>query len=387
MTTSTIEDLENIRLEARRLARSFTLEYWRERDRDADYPWEFVRAFAERGWLSILIPEEYGGMGLGVTEAAVMMYEVANSGAALTGASALHFYVFPPAPIIRHGSERMKQEYLPQLARGEILMCFSITEPGAGTDTSRITTRAVRKGDKWEISGQKVWATNAQNASKVLLLTRTSPRDEAKPLDGMTLFFTDLDRSRIDVREIDKLGRSAVDSNELFIDGLSATDDEIVGEVGRGFYHLLDGLNPERIVVAMEAIGIGRAAVDLAVKYANERVVFDRPIGANQAIAHPLAEQWAHLAGAERVAMHAANLYDNHERCGEEANTAKFLAADAGFKAADAALQAHGGFGYAKEYHVERLWREVRLLRLTPISQEMALNFIASRVLGLPRSY
>ena len=387
MTAATIEDHAEIRSEARRLADSFSLDYWRECDRTAEYPWAFVRAFAEHGWMSIMIPEQYGGMGLGITEAAIMMEAVAASGAGLTGGSALHFYVFPPAPIIRHGSERMKEEYLPALARGEILMAFSITEPGAGTDTSRIATRAEREGDHWMITGQKVWATNAQNASKVLLLTRTSPRDEAKPLDGMTLFFCDLDRERIDVKEIEKLGRSAVDSNELFIDGLIATDDDIVGEVGRGFYHLLDGLNPERIVVAMEAIGIGRAALDLAVGYARDRVVFDRQIGANQAIAHPLAESWARLEAAERMALHAANLFDAHKPCGKETNAAKFLAADAGFKAADAALQTHGGFGYAKEFHVERLWREVRLFRLAPISQEMTLNFIASNVLGLPKSY
>jgi alkylation response protein AidB-like acyl-CoA dehydrogenase len=385
--TATIEELANIRGEARRLADRFTFDYWREHDRDAAYPWEFVRTFADHGWLSVMIPEEYGGMGLGITEAAVMMESVAASGAGLTGGSALHFYVFPPAPVIRHGSEGMKRRYLPAVAGGELLMAFSITEPGAGTDTSRITTRARRENGHWVIHGQKIWATNAQNATKVLLLTRTSERDERRPLEGMTLFLCDLDRSRVEVREIEKLGRAAVDSNELFIDGLIATDDDIVGEVGKGFSYLLDGLNPERIVVAMEAIGIGRAALTLAVDYANERVVFGRPIGANQAIAHPLAEQWARLEAAERLALHAANLYDAKQPCGKETNAAKFLAADAGFKAADAALQTLGGFGYAKEYHVERLWREVRLFRLAPISQEMVLNYLATNALGLPRSY
>jgi acyl-CoA dehydrogenase len=376
-----------IRAESRRLADSFGLEYWRERDKTATYPREFVSAFAEHGWMSIMIPEEYGGMGLGITEAAIMMEEVSASGAGLTGGSALHFYIFPPAPIIRHGSERMKAEFLPALAAGEILMAFSITEPDAGTDTSRISTRAERVENGWRITGKKVWATNAQNADKVLLLARTSPRTEERPLDGMTLFFTDLDRDRIEVKEIEKLGRAAVDSNELFIEGLEASDEEVVGEVGKGFYHLLDGLNPERIVVAMEAIGIGRAALRLAVEYANERVVFGKPIGGNQAIAHPLAEQWARLEAAELMALHAAGLYDAKQSCGKEANAAKFLAADAGFRAADAALQTHGGFGYAKEYHVERLWREVRLFRLAPISQEMTLNFISTNVLGLPKSY
>ncbi|MGE0065968.1 MAG: acyl-CoA dehydrogenase family protein [Solirubrobacterales bacterium] len=385
--SSSVAERADIRTEARRLADSFDLGYWRERDKTATYPWEFVSAFAKHGWMSVMVPEKYGGMGLGITEAAIMMEEVSASGAGLTGGSALHFYIFPPAPIVRHGSERMKQEYLPQLAAGEILMAFCITEPDAGTDTSRISTRAERVEGRWRINGKKVWATNAQNAGKVLLLARTSPREESRPLDGMTLFFTDLDRDRIEVKEIEKLGRAAVDSNELFIDDLEASDEDVVGEVGKGFYHLLDGLNPERIVVAMEAIGIGRAALRLAVDYANERVVFGKPIGGNQAIAHPLAEQWARLEAAELMALHAAGLYDAEKSCGKEANAAKFLAADAGFRAADAALQTHGGFGYAKEYHVERLWREVRLFRLAPISQEMTLNFISTNVLGLPKSY
>jgi hypothetical protein len=266
-------------------------------------------------------------------------------------------------------------------------MAFGVTEPTAGVDTSRIKTRAERKGDRWVIHGQKVWTTNGQNANKILLLARTSPRDENRPLDGMTLFFADMDRKHCDVRVIDKLGRAAVDSNEVFIDGLEVAHEDVVGEVGRGFNHLLDGLNPERIVVGMEGIGIGRAALSLAVEYANTRVVFGRPIGQNQAVAHPLAECWIRLSAAEAVAMHAAELYDNRQPCGPQANSAKFLGADAGYRACDQALQAHGGFGYAKEYHVERLWREVRLLRLAPVSQEMVLNFISNKVLGLPKSY
>jgi alkylation response protein AidB-like acyl-CoA dehydrogenase len=379
--------LDEIRQAARTLARRFPLSYWREHDKDGTYPLEFVKAFAEAGWMGILIPEEYGGMGLGVTEAAIMLGEIAQSGAAMSGASAVHFYVFPPQPILRHGPEAMKRRYLPALAKGELLMAFGVTEPTAGVDTSRIRTKAERKGDYWVVSGQKVWTTNAQNAQKVLLLARTSPRDEQRPLDGMTLFFADLDRERCDVRVIDKLGRAAVDSNEVFIDGLEVPNDDVVGEVGRGFQYLLDGLNPERIVVGMEGVGIGRAALALAVEYANSRVVFDRPIGQNQAVAHPLAECWIRLEAAENMAMKAAALYDNHLPCGAEANAAKFLGADAGFATCDQALQTHGGFGYSKEYHVERLWREVRLLRLAPISQEMVLNFISNKVLGLPKSY
>ncbi|MGD9765574.1 MAG: acyl-CoA dehydrogenase family protein [Candidatus Binatia bacterium] len=379
--------LDEIREAARTLARRFPLSYWREHDKDGTYPWEFVNAFASAGWMGILIPEEYGGMGLGVTEAAVMLGEIAGSGAAMSGASAVHFYVFPPGPILRHGSEAMKRKYLPALAKGELLMAFGVTEPTAGVDTSRIRTKAERKGDVWVISGQKVWTTNAQNAKKVLLLARTSPRDEKRPLDGMTLFFADLDRRHCDVRVIDKLGRAAVDSNEVFIDALEVPNEDVVGEVGRGFHYLLDGLNPERIVVGMEGVGIGRAALALAVDYANSRVVFDRPIGQNQAVAHPLAECWIRLEAAESIAMKAAALYDQHLPCGAEANAAKFLGADAGYIACDQAIQTHGGFGYSKEYHVERLWREVRLLRLAPISQEMVLNFISNKVLGLPKSY
>lgn len=381
------QHIKDIRDAARNLANRFSLEYWRECDKEEKYPWDFVNAFAEAGWMGILMPEEYGGMGLGVTEAAVMLHEIGASGAGMSGASAVHFYVFPPQPILRHGSEAMKQKYLPGMARGESLMAFGVTEPNAGVDTSRIQTKAVKKGDHWVINGQKVWTTNAQNAKKILLLARTSPRNDEKPLDGMTLFVADLDRKHCDVKVIDKLGRAAVDSNEVFIDGLEVADEDVVGEVGKGFYYLLDGLNPERIVVAMEAIGIGRAALDMATNYANSRVIFDRPIGKNQAVAHPLAECWMRLEAADNIAMKAAELYDNHKSCGPESNTAKFLGADAGFKACDQAMQTHGGYAYAKEYHIERLWREVRLLRLAPVSQEMVCNYISTKVLGLPKSY
>ncbi len=387
MTSTDERDLDLVRKSARELARRFDLGYWREKDKKGEYPWEFVKAFADGGWLGAMIPEEYGGLGLGLTESAIMLTEVAASGAGMSGASAIHFYVFPPAPILRHGSAEMKRAWLPKLARGEILMAFGVTEPTAGVDTSRIKTRAEKIDGGWLVNGQKVWTTNGQNAQKILLLARTSPRTEDKPLDGMTLFFTDLDRQRITVREIEKLGRVAVDSNELFIDNLEVADDEVVGEVGRGFRYLLDGLNPERTVVGLEGVGIGRAALDLATRYANDRVVFDRPIGQNQAVAHPLADAWIRLEAAELMAMKAAALFDALQPCGKEANAAKYLGAEAGFLACDRAMQTHGGFAYAKEYHIERLWREVRLLRLAPISQEMVLNFISTSVLGLPRSY
>jgi acyl-CoA dehydrogenase len=381
------EQQEMIRKEVATLARSFSLDYWLERDRKHEYPWEFVKAFAEGGWLGALIPEEYGGLGLGVAECGVMMQEIAASGAGASGASAVHFYLFPPAPIIRHGSERMKRDFLPKLARGEILMAFGVTEPTAGVDTSRIRTKAEKVDGGWVVNGQKVWISNAQNADKILLLARTSPRNEAKPLDGMTLFFTDLDRNRITVREIEKLGRSAVDSNELFIDDLRVRDDDVVGEVGRGFRYLIDGLNSERIVVGLEGVGLGQAALELATKYANERMVFGRPIGKNQAIAHPLADSWIRLESARLMAMHAAVLYDDHQNCGVQAAAAKYLGAEAGFDACDRAMSTYGGYAYAKEYHVERLWREARLLRNAPLSQEMVLNHIAAEALNLPRGY
>jgi len=377
----------SLREEVLALCRRFPLEWWAERDRAAEYPWDFVHAFAERGWLGLIVPEDYGGAGLGISEAAVLLHAVGESGAGLSGASAIHFYMFPITPVIRHGSEAMRREFLPRVARGEVLTAFGVTEPNAGTDTSRIETRAERKGGRWVINGQKVWTTNAQNATRILLLTRTSSRDDAAPLEGMTLFLADLDREACEVRRTEKLGRAAVDSNEVFIRDLAATDEQVVGEVGSGFQHLLDGLNPERIVIGIEACGIGRAALRLASQYARERVVFERPIGANQAIAHPLARAWADLEAAELMAMKAAWLYDRGEPCGVEANAAKLLGADAGFAACDAALQTHGGFGYAREYHVERLWREVRLARIAPISQEMVLNFLAQRALSLPRSY
>jgi len=378
---------ESLREEVRALCRRFEPAYWLEHDRSAEYPWEFLKAFAERGWLGLVIPERYGGSGLGVTEAGILLEAICESGAGLSGASPGHFYLFPLTPVIRHGSEAMKEAWLPRLATGELLCAFGVTEPAAGSDTSRITTRAERRDGRWVIDGQKVWTTNAQNAHKILLLARDQPRDEASPLAGMTLFCTDLDRARVTIRRIEKLGREAVDSNEVFLDGLEAADADVVGEVGKGFSYLLDGLNPERIVVAFEAIGIGRAALRIAAAYARERVVFDRPIGQNQAIAHPLAAAWAKLEAAELLAFKAAALFDRGEPCANEANAAKLLAADAGFEAADAALQTLGGFGYAREYHVERLWREVRLYQIAPVSQQMVLNHLAQHVLKLPKSY
>ncbi|MBM3219880.1 MAG: acyl-CoA dehydrogenase [Candidatus Rokubacteria bacterium] len=381
------EPQELIRKEVAALARTFSLDYWLEKDRRHDYPWEFVKAFAAGGWLGMIIPEPYGGSGLGVTEAALMLGEICAAGAGTSGASPIHFYMFPPMPVIKHGSESLKQRYLPKIPTGEIVMSFGVTEPNAGTDTSRIQTFAERKGDRFVVNGRKVWNTNARQATHMLLLARTAPRDPAKPFRGLTLFFTPFDRSKITVREIEKLGRAAVDSNEIFIDGLEIPADDVVGDVGQGFYHLLDSLNPERVLTAIEAVGIGRAALERATQYAKERVVFDRPIGQNQAIAHPLAMAWAKLETAELMCLKAAWLFDNGKPCGAESNTAKLMAAEAGFEACDVALQTHGGYGYAKEFHVERLWREIRLYKIAPVSQQMVLNYLSEHVLGLPKSY
>ena len=381
------EQHELIRKEVTALARSFAPEYWLEKDARAEYPWEFVRAFAQAGWLGVIVPEEYGGSGLGVTEAALMLHDIAASGAGTSGCSPVHFYCFPPMPVMKHGTEALKRKYLPRVATGKIVMSFGVTEPNAGTDTSRIQTRAELRGDHYVVNGRKVWNTNAQNATHILLLARTAPRDPARPFKGLTLFFTEFDRAKITVQVIEKLGRAAVDSNEIYIDGLEVPLENVVGEVGQGFYHLLDSLNPERIFTGIEAVGIGRAALGRAVDYAKERIVFDRPIGKNQAIAHPLAMAWAKLETAELMCLKAAWLFDQGRPCGAESNAAKLLAAEAGFEACDVALQTHGGYGYAKEFHVERLWREVRLYKIAPVSQQMALNYLSEHVLGLPKSY
>src|SRR5215475_8404880 len=381
------EQQELIRKEVAALARSFSPDYWLEKDGKAEYPWEFVKAFAAGGWLGMVIPEAHGGSGLGVTEASIMLHEICAAGAGTSGASPIHFYMFPPMPVVKHGSEDLKQRMLPRVATGEIVMSFGVTEPNAGTDTSRIQTAAERRGDRFVVNGRKVWNTNAQNATHILLLARTSPRDAAHPFRGLTLFFTEFDRAKITVRVIEKLGRAAVDSNEIFIDGLEVPAENVVGEVGQGFYHLLDSLNPERVLTAIEAVGIGRAALERATQYAKERVVFDRPIGQNQAIAHPLAMAWAKLETAELMCLKAAWLFDAGKPCGAESNTAKLMAAEAGFEACDVAVQTHGGYGYAKEFHVERLWREIRLYKIAPVSQQMALNYLSEHVLGLPKSY
>jgi acyl-CoA dehydrogenase len=372
----------------RKVAARFTEEYWVEKDEARAFPWEFHQALAEGDWLGICIPEEYGGGGLGVTEASIVVQEIAASGACMNGASIAHTTMFSLLPIIKHGTPQQKERFLPRAASGDLHLAFAVTEPDAGTDTGRTSTFARKVDGGYLVSGKKVWITKAQEAERLLLLTRSVPASEVKrKVDGLTLFFAEVDRAHVDIRPIRKMGRNATDSNEVFIDDLFVPDEDLIGEPGRGFYTLLDGLNPERILNAQEAIGIGRAALRRACDYARDRVVFDRPIGMNQGIQFPLAEALAQLDAAELMCWRAARLYDDGQPCGREANSAKYLAAEAGFYAADRAVQTHGGYGYARDYHVERYFREVRVLRLGPVSQELVLAYLAEHVLGLPKSY
>jgi acyl-CoA dehydrogenase len=384
------EDTEHrpIREAIREICAQFPDEYWAQADATHTFPWGFYEAMAKGGWIGIAIPAEYGGGGAGITEASIILEEVAASGACMNGASAIHLSIFGMYPVVRHGSEELKRRYLPRVASGDLHVAFGVTEPDAGLDTTAISTRAVRDGDGYRITGRKVWTSKAQESDKVLLLTRTTPAEECvRRTDGLTLFVANLKDPAVGIRPIAKVGRNAVASCEVTYDGLYVDAADRVGEEGRGFGYLLDGLNAERVLVAAEALGIGKVALRRAVEYAKGRVVFGRPIGANQGISFPLAEAHARLSAAELAIRQAAWRIDQKLPSGEQANMAKFLAADAGYAAADAAVQTHGGFGYASEYHVERYWREARLMRIAPIPQEMVLNYLAEHVLGLPRSY
>jgi len=383
-----VEDSDEIRDGVRKVCSAFPDSYWREREERHEFPWDFYTAMARGGWIGIAIPEEFGGGGKGITEASIVLEEVAASGAAMNGASALHLSVFGMNPVVKHGSDQLKARYLPRVASGDLHVAFGVTEPDAGTDTTAITTRAVRDGDRYLVRGQKVWTSKALESEKVLLLVRTTPLEECtRRTEGMTLLLADLQRPEVEIRAIPKVGRNAVASCEVRYDDLAVPIEDRVGEEGLGFTYLLDGLNPERILIASEALGIGRIALQKAVAYANSRVVFDRPIGKNQGVAFPLAEAYARLHAAELTVREASWRYDRGLPCGEHANLAKWLAADAGWQTADQAMQTHGGFGYASEYDVERYWREARLLRIAPVSQEMVMNYVAEHVLGLPRSY
>ncbi|MEZ5559902.1 MAG: acyl-CoA dehydrogenase family protein [Pseudomonadales bacterium] len=377
-----------IRESVRKLCADYPDEYWARCDAEHEFPWAFYNAMAAAGWIGIAIPEAYGGSGRGISEASIVLQEVAASGAAMNGATPLHLSIFGLHPVVKYGSDAMKQKYLPDVASGKLHVAFGVTEPDAGTDTTSITTFARREGDHYIVRGRKVWTTKALQSERVLLLVRTTPREQLeRRTDGMTLLLAELQRPEVSISPIDKVGRNAVATCEVVYDDLPVHVTDRVGEEGRGFRYLLDGLNAERVLIASEAIGIGRAALRRAVDYANERVVFGRPIGKNQGVAFPLGEAQMRLDAAELMVRKAAWLIDRGEPCGAEANMAKWLAADAAFQAADQAMQTHGGFGYAREYHVERYWREARLMRIAPISQEMILNFVTEHVLGLPRSY
>jgi acyl-CoA dehydrogenase len=363
-------------------------DYWLERDRVGGFPHEFHQALAQAGWLGIAMSPDYGGAGLGMSEAALMLQTISGSGAGMSGASAVHMNIFGLNPVQVFGTAEQKQRFLPPLIAGSDKACFAVTEPDAGLDTMRLKTRAVWDGENYIITGRKIWISTAQVTNKMLIIARTTPIERvAEPAQGLSLFYTDLDRSKIEVREIDKMGRKAVDSNLLFIDGLRVPKQDLIGEEGKGFQYLLHGLNPERILIAAEAVGLGQAALRRAAQYAKTRIVFGRPIGQNQAIQHPLAQNWTQLEAASLMVYKAASLYDAGKPCGAEANAAKYLAAEAAFEACQTAIATHGGMGYAREYHVERYLRESLIPRLAPVSPQMILCFIAEKVLGLPKSY
>jgi acyl-CoA dehydrogenase len=377
-----------IRDSVKRICERFGDDYWRKHDASGEFPTEFHRAIADGGWLGIAMPEEFGGAALGVTEAAILMHTIAGSAGAMAAASSVHINIFGPHPIVVHGTDEQKRRWLPPLIKGTLRVCFGVTEPDAGLDTGRIKTRAEKAPGGYVVHGQKIWTSTAQEADKILLLARTTPREQCRrALDGLTLFFADLDRNNVEVRLIEKMGRHAVDSNQVFIDGLRVPEADRIGEEGKGFDYLLHGLNPERILVGAEAVAIGQHALDRAVKYAKERIVFGRPIGQNQGIQHPLAESWMELDAAWLACLRAAWLYDRGKPCGPEANAAKYLGAEAGFNACTRAVMTHGGMGYAREFDVERLLREVLICRIAPVSPQLILCHIAEKALGLPKSY
>ncbi len=382
------EQQQSIRDGVAKVLEPYGDEYWRKTDETGIFPEAFVADMAAGGWLGVAMPESVGGAGLGLTEAAIVMQTVAQSGAGFSGASAIHLNIFGPMPIVKFGTDEQRAELLPRIISGEDKMCFAVTEPNSGLDTSSLETKAERTNDGYVVNGRKIWTTSAQRANKILIIARTTPKDQcAKPHLGLSLFYTDLNRESIEAQPIPKMGRRAVECNTLFIDNLRVPKEDLVGEEGKGFQYLIAGLNPERVLFAVEAVGLGRAAIAKAAQYAKERVVFGRPIGQNQGVQHPLAKCWAELEAANLMAFKAAALFDADRDCGAEANASKYLGAEAGFRACEASVLAHGGMGYAKEYDVERYFRESMIARIAPVSREMILNFIAERVLHLPKSY
>jgi acyl-CoA dehydrogenase len=382
------EDQQNIREAVLKHCSQFTDDYWLERDREGVFPAEFHMSMADAGWLGIAMPEAAGGAGLGITEAAVMMQAVAESGGGMTAASAIHGPVFGLEPVILFGSEEQQKRMIPPTISGEEKMCFAVTEPNTGLDTTSLKTRAEKVDGGYRVNGEKIWITNAHVADRMLLIARTTPLEEVKKkTEGLTLFYCKFDREAIEHQLIPKMGRHAVGSNMVFITDLFIPEEDRIGEEGQGFRILLKGLNPERILLGAEATGLGRVAIQRASKYAQERVVFGRPIGQNQGIQQPRAKAWMQVEAASLMAFKAAILFDKGEECGVEANTAKYLAAEAGFEACQTAMMSMGGMGYAQEYHVERYLREVLIPRIAPVSPHQIMNFIAEKVLELPRSY
>ena len=388
MDFSLTQDQQNIRDAVLKHCSRFPDEYWLDRDRDGTFPVEFHQSMAEAGWLGLAMPEVVGGAGLGLCEAALMMQAVAESGGGMTAASSIHGPVFSMQPVALFGSDEQKQRMIPPVLRGEDRICFAVTEPNTGLDTTKLKTRAEKRDGGYLLNGEKIWISVAQVANKMMILARTTPLEEVKRKTyGLSLFFTDLDRSKIEVRVIHKMGRHAVDSNMLFISDLWVPEEDRIGNEGEGFKIILHGLNPERVLLGAEAIGLGRVAIQRAARYARERIVFDRPIGMNQGIQHPLAKCWAQVEAANLMVMKAANLFDKGQECGVEANAGKYLAAEAGFEACHTAMLTLGGMGYAQEYHIERYLREILIPRIAPVSPHMILNFIAEKVLELPKSY
>jgi acyl-CoA dehydrogenase len=388
MSIDFTEEQRQIQDNVAKLCAGFGDPYWLERDRDGVFPEDFCKAIADHGYMGIAMPTEYGGAGLGITEAAILMQTISQSGAGNGGVSSVSLGIFGLNPVVRYGNDEQKSRMLPPIIKRDDIACFGVTEPNTGLDTTRLTTRAVRKGDRYIVNGHKIWTSTAQVANKILLIARTSDESETeRPIDGLTLFYTDLDRSKVEIKRIEKMGRKCVDSNQVFIDGLEIPVENRIGDEGRGFRYLLHGINPERILIAAGLVGLGRAALHKATEYAKERVVFGRAIGTNQAIQHPLAESWAELEAANLMVFRAAQLYDRGEDCGAMANAAKYLAGEATFKACNTSILTHGGMGYAKEYHVERYLREALIHRIAPITPHLILCYIAERVLGLPKSY
>jgi len=379
---------EAIREAILQVCKPFDAAYWLERDRNGGFPLDFHKAIADAGWLGVCMPEAYGGSGLGIQEAAIMVQAISESGAGMSGVSAIHMNIFGLNPVVVFGTEEQKRRILPPLISGKEKACFAVTEPNTGLNTTQLKTFAKKTADGYVVNGRKVWISTAQVTEKMLLLARTTPLEEVKkPTDGLSLFYTNLDRRYVAVKEIEKLGRKAVDSNELFIDNLPIPQEDLIGEEGQGFRAILHSMNPERALAAAGAIGLGRVALKRAAEYAGERIIFDRPIGKNQGVQHPLAKCWMELEAANLMVMNAAWRYDQGLPCGAESNAAKYLSGEAGFRACETAVLTHGGFGYAKEYHVERYFREAMLLRIAPISTQLIMCYIAEKVLGLPKSY